>query len=149
MRIPHAKFVFAGALIIGAICYLMFSGINDSMVYYYTVGELEAQSEELSGKGVRVSGHVLPGSINKNSDGTRVEFIVFEKETDRQFSVVYEGLIPDTFKDEAEVVVEGVFRPDQKPFQANTLLAKCPSKYEGQAEEHPEDIPVETEVAAQ
>lgn len=147
MRIPHAKFLFAGALIIGAICYLMFSGINDSMVYYYTVSELQAQSSQLSEKGVRVSGHVLPGSIDKDDDGTRVQFVVFEKTTDAQMPVVYTGLIPDTFKDNAEVVVEGLYHNDAS-FEANTLLAKCPSKYEGQADEHPGDYPSAENTAA-
>ena len=39
------------------------------------------------------------------------------------------GIIPDTFVDEADVVVEGARRPDGV-FEATTLLAKCPSKYE-------------------
>lgn len=143
MRIPHAKFIFAGALIVAAISYLMFSGINDSMVYYYSVGELQAQSSRLAGEGVRISGHVQPGTIERAENGTRVAFVVFERETDLTLPVVYEGLIPDTFKDEAEVVVEGIYDPNAPVFQANTLLAKCPSKYEGKADEHPGEVPVE------
>lgn len=147
MRIPHAKFVFAGALIIGAICYLMFSGINDSMVYYYTVSELKGASAKLNGQGVRVSGHVQPGSIDADKSGTRVEFVVFEKENGNTVPVIYEGIIPDTFKDNAEVVVEGIYSSTEGNFKAKTLLAKCPSKYEEQGSEHPGDYP-EVEKAA-
>jgi len=45
---PHLKFVIVGTLILGAISYLMFSGINDSMVYYYTVSEALEMEQELS-----------------------------------------------------------------------------------------------------
>lgn len=143
MRLPETKFIIAGLLIVGGISYLMFSGIDSSMVYYHTLGELEAQAAELSGRGVRISGHVLPGSIVRSENGHTVEFVLYEKDTGRQLPVTYTGLIPDTFKEDAEVVVEGVFQPGSPGFEANTLLAKCPSKYEGAAEEHPEDIPIQ------
>lgn len=107
MRLPHAKFLFAGALIVGGICFLMFSGINDSMVYYYTLGELQTDSARLSGQGVRISGHVKPGTIDRDENGSKVEFLVYERTSSRTMPVVYEGIIPDTFKDDAEVVVEG------------------------------------------
>jgi cytochrome c-type biogenesis protein CcmE len=43
--------------------------------------------------------------------------------------VIYRGLAPDTFTDEADVVVEGRLQPDGT-FRATTLLAKCGSRYE-------------------
>ncbi len=129
---PHLKFVVAGGLILGAIGYLMFSGISDSMVYYYTVPEVLAKTNEVSRRGIRVSGHVEEGSIVREAGESRVSFRVIDKETEKTLPVVYQGIIPDTFKDHAEVVVEGQFRPADQTFHATTLLAKCPSKYERQ-----------------
>jgi cytochrome c-type biogenesis protein CcmE len=143
MRIPHSKFMIAGGLIVAGLGYLMFSGIANSMVYYHTLTELHEEGARLEGRGVRISGHVRPGSISRDTTGSLVEFVVFEKDSDQTLPVVYQGLIPDTFKDSAEVVVEGIYDPASPVFRASTLLAKCPSKYEGQAEEHPEEIPVE------
>ena len=148
-RIPHLKFILAGALIVGAICFLMFSGIDNAMVYYYTLSELESKSGQLAGKGIRISGHVQPGSIDRSEDGTSVDFLVYEKATNKVASVVFEGLIPDTFKDDAEVVVEGVYDPANPTFRATTLLAKCPSKYEGMGDEHPDEIAAGKVSAAQ
>ena len=128
---PHMKFMIAGGLIIGAISYLMFSGISDSMVYYYTVAEAMNKAPELLRKGIRVSGYVSPDSIRRQTGQSKVEFVIFEKKSDRTLSVAYQGIIPDTFKDGAEVVVEGVYHPEEQLFHATTLLAKCPSKYEG------------------
>lgn len=129
---PQVKFFVAGALIIGAIGFLMFSGINDSMVYYYGVSEVLAKGPDIYDKGIRVSGYVQPDSIRRDSAASRVEFVVFEKNSDKTIPVVYQGIIPDTFKDHAEVVVEGTFNSQDKVFHATTLLAKCPSKYERQ-----------------
>jgi len=70
-------------------------------------------------------------------------------ECGRAVPVSYAGLIPDTFKDDAEVVVEGVCNPDDPSFNATTLLAKCPSKYESRGDQHPEDISVEKVSSAQ
>jgi cytochrome c-type biogenesis protein CcmE len=148
MRVPQLKFIIAGGLIIGGICFLMFSGIDSSMVYYYTVSEVKEKGPELSGKGIRISGHVLDGTIQKDSKGTLVDFVVYERSSDQKISVRYEGLIPDTFKDNAEVVVEGVYDSSNPVFEATTLLAKCPSKYEAIGEEHPGDYPKEAESAA-
>jgi cytochrome c-type biogenesis protein CcmE len=47
--------------------------------------------------------------------------------------VVYASLeTPDLFKDGAEVVVEGRLAAAAGAFHATNVLAKCPSKFEGQ-----------------
>ncbi|MDQ3328969.1 MAG: cytochrome c maturation protein CcmE, partial [Chloroflexota bacterium] len=43
--------------------------------------------------------------------------------------VTYGGVVPDIFKDNVEVVLEGSYGSD-RVFNADTLLAKCPSKFE-------------------
>ena len=43
--------------------------------------------------------------------------------------VTYKGVLPDIFADNVEVVVEGKYSQDGT-FNAGTLLAKCPSKFE-------------------
>ncbi len=43
--------------------------------------------------------------------------------------VVYSGIVPDIFRPGITVVVEGHYT-GQGPFQAQTLLAKCPSKFQ-------------------
>ena len=139
---PHLKFIVAGGFILSAITYLMFSGISDSMVYYYTVSEALELAQESSSKGIRVSGYVSSGTIERDESASKVDFLVYERDSDQILPVVYQGIIPDTFKDDAEVVVEGNYHSEEGVFHANVLLAKCPSKYEAMAEEHPEGIPL-------
>ena len=54
-----------------------------------------------------------------------------ERKTDgsQTIDVAYAGIVPDVFADEVEAVVEGVYAKNDV-FEADTLLAKCPTKYE-------------------
>ncbi len=137
---PHLKFIVAGGFILCSITYLMFTGFSDSMVYYHTVSEALEIAQENSDKGIRVSGYVSSGTIKRDQSASRVDFLVYERDSDQTLPVVYQGIIPDTFKDDAEVVVEGTYHSKDGVFHANVLLAKCPSKYEALGDEHPEGI---------
>ena len=128
--LPAPKFIVAGLLILGTVAYLMISGFGDTMVYYYTLSELAEKKSDLAGVGVRVHGHVSSGTIRIDRERSQADFLVMEKKTTHTLPVTYQGIIPDTFKDGAEVVVEGTYQADRHHFQASVLMAKCPSKYE-------------------
>ncbi|HEY3132246.1 MAG TPA: cytochrome c maturation protein CcmE [Acidobacteriota bacterium] len=123
------KLFIAGAIIIAGVSYLMVKGIKGTTVYYYTLSELMA-NPALNAEGVRVSATVAPGSIKKDPSTMSVDFIMVDGAA--RIPVHYVGIIPDTFKDKSQVVVEGSLNPQRSAFQAHTLLAKCPSKYESQ-----------------
>ena len=42
----------------------------------------------------------------------------------------YSGVVPDTFKEGAEVVLKGTLGTDGFHVERNGVMAKCPSKYE-------------------
>jgi cytochrome c-type biogenesis protein CcmE len=120
------------------VTYLVWTGISDSMVYYLTPTELVAKVADdptFHSVGVKVSGKVVPGTYRQGDEDLTHLFTVHDIEhTDVTFPVVYKGLLPDTFTDDVEVVLEGRFGEDQV-FQANTLLTKCGSRYEAAPEE--------------
>jgi len=120
------KFIIAIAVIVVTLSYLVYGGVKEAKVYYLTVGELKERVPSVYEDKVRVSGTVVPGSIKKDLDGS-LEFKITDGE--KILDVHYKGIIPDIFKDEVEAVVEGVYTPENV-FQANVLLAKCPTKYE-------------------
>ena len=138
-----AKFLIAGALILGSIVFLMYTGMSESMVTYYDVPQLLEKSTRLEKRGVRLTGQVKPGSINLHRNESSVEFLVYDQTSTLSIPVTYQGDIPDTFQERAEVVVEGRVSPDGV-FHASFLLAKCPSKYEKLSDEHPEQIPLQS-----
>lgn len=128
MKRKQRKFLVGFGVVIAAIGYLIYTGFSDSTMYYLTVSELQASP--VYAKNLRLNGHVVTGSIKKDEVGTmRVRFLA--EEGGMETNVVYTGVIPDTFKDGSEIVVEGTYAPDGT-FTAHTLLAKCPSKYESE-----------------
>ena len=120
------KFIIAIILIGGALSYLVFAGVKDTMVYYLTVSELEEKVPSIYGDRVRVSGNVVPGTINKDQSGN-LNFRITDGQS--AVDVSYKGIVPDIFRDDVEAVVEGKYNED-KVFKADILLAKCPTKYE-------------------
>jgi cytochrome c-type biogenesis protein CcmE len=120
------KFIVAITVIAFAIAYLVYGGVNDTMIYYLTVQELKDKVPSVYTQKVRVSGKVVPGSIKKEIDGS-LEFKIADGED--TMNVKYRGIVPDIFKDGVEAVVEGLYTPDSV-FVASLLLAKCPTKYE-------------------
>ena len=120
------KFIFAIIIIAGAISYLVFSGVKDTMVYYLTIDELQAKVPDVYGERVRVSGTVVPGTIEKDNNGD-IKFKITVGTN--EINVNYSGIIPDVFADDVEAVVEGNYT-QQNVFIADILLAKCPTKYE-------------------
>lgn len=127
------KFVILGAGVILGMGVLLWAGLDrpGGMVYYHTVSEF-MQLEARSTDGFRVNGKVVEGSIERMATGQDVAFVMSDGQT--VMPVRYHGIIPDTFVDGADVVVEGTLQDDEV-FTAHTLLAKCPSKYEAAADE--------------
>jgi cytochrome c-type biogenesis protein CcmE len=127
---PRSTFLVGGALILGAAGYLMASSIKSTAVYYVTPTELAGKlstDPSVVGTGIKMGARVVPGSIQRDPGGREVAFRVSDGA--QAYAVVYRGVIPDTFTDSADVVVEGRLARDGS-FHATTLLAKCASRYE-------------------
>ncbi len=131
MNRKKLQFVGGGIIIFGAIAYLSVTGMQQGMSYYHEVNEIQARAQELYGKGLRVSGKVEPGSIKKTADHRMYDFKVTDGKS--ALPVHFQGIVPDLFKDGAEVIVEGKFRNDGVLVASNVMTA-CPSKYEAEAQ---------------
>jgi cytochrome c-type biogenesis protein CcmE len=131
MRTPGSrtvKIVVAAVVVIVAAGVLLWLSIGRSAVYYYSVTELKSITEVGN---VRVSGELTGGTLVQEN-GTHFTFTIRDRDNAGDtLQVVYDGALPDTFKDAdgSEVVVEGT-RSAAGVFEAHTFIAKCPSKYE-------------------
>ena len=121
------KFLVLGLGVLLSMTFLMVVGMNrpGGMVYYLTVSEFMQQADPAGGD-YKINGTVSMGSIERMTTGMDVRFVITDGS--RSLPVAYHGVIPDTFVDDAAVVVEG--RLQDGTFVAHNLLAKCPSKYE-------------------
>ena len=122
----YVRFGAVIAVIVMALGYLAYTGVQDSKSYYVTIKELNGMGNSAYSKRLRVAGNVAPGSIKRQ--GTHAEFDLVEQ--DRILPVVYTGTetLPDTFKDNAQALAEGHFGRDGI-FHATNIQAKCASKY--------------------
>jgi cytochrome c-type biogenesis protein CcmE len=122
----YTKFGGAIVVVLLALGYLAYTGVQESKSYYVTIKELHGMGDSAYSKRLRVAGNVQPGSIKRT--GTKVEFALVEK--DQVLQVAYSGTEPppDTFKDNAQALAAGRFGHDGV-FHANEIQAKCASKY--------------------
>ncbi|MGB8768363.1 MAG: cytochrome c maturation protein CcmE [Candidatus Korobacteraceae bacterium] len=122
----YVRFGAVIGVILVALGYLAYTGVQDSKSYYVTIKELDGMGNGAYSKRLRVAGNVQPGSIKRQ--GTHLEFLLVEQ--DRTLPVVYNGseAPPDTFKDNAQALAEGKFGRDGV-FRATNIQAKCASKY--------------------
>ena len=107
---------------------LLWSTLRDGTEYYKHVEEVSAQPNAWYGKKLQLHGYVVPDSILRKRDSLDYRFQVQSKGA--VIPARYSGIVPDTFKDEAEVVLKGTLTPDGFTVDPNGVMAKCPSKYE-------------------
>ncbi|MBI5177672.1 MAG: cytochrome c maturation protein CcmE [Nitrospinae bacterium] len=125
MNKTQKKFLIGGLVVVGAVAYLIYAGIKETSVYYLTV--TESASMAGSGQDFRMEGNVVPGTIKVAGNALDADFVITDAA--KQVPVKYHGTLPDMFKDNIKVVVQGKYDPSGT-FIAHTLLTSCPSKYE-------------------
>jgi len=131
-----AKIPIAVGAILIAMGYLMYSGISDTGVYYRTVSEVLDQASIFDGQSLRISGEVVDGTVQYDQENLVLSFSVRDTENDRvTMRASYQGVMPDAFKEDVEVILEGSYSQYDNLFSATILLAKCPSKYEAEADD--------------
>lgn len=120
-----AQIIIPIIILVCVVGYLIISSFKTTMVYYLTVSELYKTMPDF---GCRVNGKIVKGSIKHPANS----FYYFFEITDgkKRLPVEYKGVVSDIFQDDMEVVAEGKFDKDKKIFVAQSLLTKCPSKYE-------------------
>jgi len=103
---------------------LVLVAFSDNLVFFYSPSELKTKSVGIDRR-VRIGGLVETGSV-MHSDGHRISFRVTDGAID--VAVIYEGILPDLFREGQGVVAEGRLRSDGV-FAASTVLAKHDENY--------------------
>lgn len=139
-RAQKVRLVIGAAIIVCALAVLITRANRSGVVYYMTVSELKQQGPQADPRGLRVAGKVVPGTIERKNLDLRFRMT----DGEAAMPVEYHGVIPDTFSEDGEVVVEGKVSASGV-FEASFLMAKCPSKYEAAPSDpkgrHPEGVP--------
>ncbi|HEV8547533.1 MAG TPA: cytochrome c maturation protein CcmE [Polyangiaceae bacterium] len=133
-RKPQRSIGLLVALLVagGAILTLVFTSFKGSMVYARNVDQLLNEKQKLLGRNVTLQGTLKRGTLTKRDEPCEYRFTIKGDAT--ELPVRYPGcVLPDTFKDvpgmPTEVTAQGTLDPAGF-FAANTIVAKCPSKYQ-------------------
>jgi cytochrome c-type biogenesis protein CcmE len=105
---------------------LLYSSLGESLQYYKYVDEVMVEPAAWHGKNLQVHGMVVPDSIAMKPNSMEWRFDI--QRNGKVLRAYYNGIVPDTFKADSEVVLTGTM--DDKGFHATEMTAKCPSKYD-------------------
>ena len=117
------------AIVVGGIGYLVYTTVSsgEALEYYKHVDEVMVSPSSWEHRRLQLHGNVVQGTIVKKTGSLDFRFGLHRG--GKWVDVVYSGIVPDSFKDCAEVVARGDLRSGV--CVAESLSTKCPSKYDG------------------
>jgi cytochrome c-type biogenesis protein CcmE len=118
--------------ILGGVLLVAFAGFSmasfkTALTPYVSYADARAKAD----RAVQVAGGLVPQSSSYDEASGYLHFSLTDPESGDVMAVRYEGLKPANFEDAISIVAIGRFDTDSSEFQANKLLVKCPSKYQG------------------
>ena len=116
--------IAAVAPVLAAAVALTLNGLKSSISFFYTPAQAQA-AHVPSGQSIQLGGLVKTGSVVKKAGG-EVDFVMADHRASS--NVVYQGDLPDLFREGQGVVAVGAFR-DDGVFEAKQVLAKHDEKY--------------------
>lgn len=120
----RGKFVAGGLVIAGALAYMIYAGVTQSVVYFVTPSELQAAP--VAGKAYRLGGMVVKGSVRWEPRTLDLAFALSDGKA--TVPVRHKGTPPDLFGEGRGAVVEGSWTTGGH-FKATTILAKHSEEY--------------------
>ncbi|MFT4034258.1 MAG: cytochrome c maturation protein CcmE [Patulibacter sp.] len=102
------------------------------------------------GQTYRVGGRVLPGSVSRPGGILKFKLANPTTTSGKTIAITYAGTVPDTFREGRDVIIDVQRAAGTTTFegQGNSLLTKCPSKFNG-TEMNPDTGPIDKQAAAQ
>ena len=107
---------------------LLATTLGEATEYYKHVDEVMTQPDQWYGKKLQLHGFAKQVTKKPNS----LEYRFHVESNGEVVTATYKGVVPDTFKNDAEVVLKGTLSPEGFTVAPNGVMAKCPSKYEPQ-----------------
>ncbi|ASI88619.1 MULTISPECIES: cytochrome c maturation protein CcmE [Vibrio] len=115
---------------IGATVGLIIYALNQNMDLFYTPTELVNGKKDGSkpeiGQRLRIGGMVVAGSVSRDTESLRVSFDLAD--VGPKVTVVYDGILPDLFREGQGIVAQGVLVEPTK-IEAFEVLAKHDEEY--------------------
>ncbi|AKJ28319.1 cytochrome c maturation protein CcmE [Caldimonas brevitalea] len=117
-------FLAVVGLLAGGVSLVVFA-LRDNLVFFYTPSDVKARGLADHPQ-FRLGGLVERGSVQREPGSLRVRFVVADAQ--HRLPVVYQGLLPDLFREDKGVVAAGRLGADGV-FHAREVLAKHDENY--------------------
>ena len=125
-KLKRFSFLLVAFLSIALATFFVLKALDEKIVFFYTPSKL-FEKEEDKMQYIRVGGLVKEKSINFSDDGLKVNFMITDN--NKAVNVMFEGILPDLFRENQGVVAEGRFNKEKKIFLAEKVLAKHDENY--------------------
>lgn len=129
MALSKGTQIGIGAVVIGAVAFLILSSPDEGVLEYVYVDKVVEAPQEFVEREFKVHGNVVEGTLRQAEDDSYHFVVEFRG---RRLKVIYDDLLPDTFAEGGEVVLTGRLDPEAMVLRSSEMTAKCPSKYEEQ-----------------
>jgi cytochrome c-type biogenesis protein CcmE len=125
MKSRHKRLalIVGGLAALGVASALILSAFRENLVFFFSPSDVVAQKAPRD-RSFRIGGLVEEGSVRR--DGVLVSFRVTD--TAQTIAVVYQGILPDLFREGKGVVAQGKLGADGV-FRASEVLAKHDENY--------------------
>jgi cytochrome c-type biogenesis protein CcmE len=129
MRSKALKIALTCVVLAAALGGLMYTTLSEGTEYYIHVDEVLQNPASWEGKKLQLHGFVEDLRQRPNS----LDYRFNVRFNGKVITANYSGVVPDTFKNDSEVVLKGQLHGDAFSVEPNGVMAKCPSKYNAQA----------------
>jgi cytochrome c-type biogenesis protein CcmE len=124
----------AAVLLAAGLVYTSFSASTEAREPSDVIASGSGETYDLTGK-------VVPGSIDRGDEQLR--FRISDRDGSDPLPVTYTGTVPDPFRDGREVIVTGKLSDGTFVAEHDSLITKCPSKFQEEADRDPEHVIIE------
>lgn len=128
------RLLIGGLIIGGALGYLIWTGTEQALVYFYTPSELQAHAAARGDQRIRLGGMVVEGSLVHAPETLSYKFQLTDGGA--KVPVRFTGIPPDLFKEGTGAIVEGQMGADGV-FAADLIMAKHNEEYRPPSAEQP------------
>jgi cytochrome c-type biogenesis protein CcmE len=125
MSAKALKIAITCVVLAAALGGLMYTTLAEGTEYYMHVDEVMADPPSWQGKRLQLHGFVSDLRQRPNT----LDYKFHVQNNGKVITAQYSGVVPDTFKNGAEVVLKGQLHPEGFAVEPNGVMAKCPSKY--------------------
>jgi cytochrome c-type biogenesis protein CcmE len=128
MSSKAVKIAATCVVLVAALGGLLYTTLSEGTEYYMHVDEVMTNPAAWQGKRLQLHGYV--NDLRQRPNTLDYRFQV--QNNGKVITASYSGVVPDNFKNGAEVVLKGQLHGDAFAVDVNGVMAKCPSKYAAQ-----------------